>query len=119
LANAEIVIQEWIETAIELGRPIPEPEIGRLETRDWRLEIREPVLSPSIDSELALSLSKGQALSKDWEIATCHLLPITDYCLLFTAYCLLKKGGGAIVGKWHHQQNEQFPFGVGRSKELL
>ena len=29
LANAEIVIQEWIETAHELGRPIPEPK-GRL-----------------------------------------------------------------------------------------
>lgn len=29
LANVEVVIQEWIETAQELGRPIPEPK-GRL-----------------------------------------------------------------------------------------
>ena len=29
LANAEIIIQEWIETAQELRRPIPEPK-GRL-----------------------------------------------------------------------------------------
>jgi predicted RNase H-like HicB family nuclease len=29
LANAEVVIQEWIETASELGRAIPEPK-GRL-----------------------------------------------------------------------------------------
>lgn len=29
LANAEIVIREWIETAQELGRPIPQPK-GRL-----------------------------------------------------------------------------------------
>jgi predicted RNase H-like HicB family nuclease len=29
LANAEAVIAEWIETAQELGRPIPEPK-GRL-----------------------------------------------------------------------------------------
>ena len=29
LANAEIVIQEWLETATALGRPIPEPK-GRL-----------------------------------------------------------------------------------------
>ncbi len=29
LANAEIVIREWIETAKELGRVIPEPR-GRL-----------------------------------------------------------------------------------------
>jgi predicted RNase H-like HicB family nuclease len=29
LANVEVVIQEWIETARELGRPIPEPK-GRL-----------------------------------------------------------------------------------------
>jgi predicted RNase H-like HicB family nuclease len=27
--NAEIIIQEWIETAQALGRPIPEPK-GRL-----------------------------------------------------------------------------------------
>jgi len=29
LANAEVVIKEWIETAQELGRPIPKPK-GRL-----------------------------------------------------------------------------------------
>jgi len=29
LANAKIIISEWIETAKELGRPIPEPK-GRL-----------------------------------------------------------------------------------------
>ena len=29
LANAEVVIQEWIETARQLGRSIPEPR-GRL-----------------------------------------------------------------------------------------
>ena len=29
LANAERVIEEWIETASELGRPIPKPK-GRL-----------------------------------------------------------------------------------------
>ncbi|HEX3743475.1 MAG TPA: type II toxin-antitoxin system HicB family antitoxin [Bryobacteraceae bacterium] len=29
LENAETVIQEWIETAREVGRPIPEPK-GRL-----------------------------------------------------------------------------------------
>ena len=29
LANAEVVINEWIETAQQLGRPVPEPK-GRL-----------------------------------------------------------------------------------------
>jgi len=29
LANVEVVMKEWIETAKELGRPIPEPK-GRL-----------------------------------------------------------------------------------------
>ena len=29
LANVEIVMQQWVETAKELGRPIPEPK-GRL-----------------------------------------------------------------------------------------
>lgn len=30
VANAEIAIQEWIETTKELGRPIPEPKGHRL-----------------------------------------------------------------------------------------
>lgn len=29
LDNAQVVIHEWIETAMELGRPIPQPK-GRL-----------------------------------------------------------------------------------------
>jgi predicted RNase H-like HicB family nuclease len=29
LANVQVIIAEWIETATELGRPIPEPR-GRL-----------------------------------------------------------------------------------------
>jgi predicted RNase H-like HicB family nuclease len=29
LQNAEVIFQEWLETAQELGRPIPEPR-GRL-----------------------------------------------------------------------------------------
>lgn len=29
IANAEVVIREWIETALELGRTVPEPK-GRL-----------------------------------------------------------------------------------------
>jgi predicted RNase H-like HicB family nuclease len=29
LANAEVIIREWIETARELGRPVPEPR-GKL-----------------------------------------------------------------------------------------
>lgn len=28
-ANVEVAIREWIETAQELGRPIPEPTVGR------------------------------------------------------------------------------------------
>ena len=27
VANVEVVIQEWLETARELGRPIPEPKV--------------------------------------------------------------------------------------------
>lgn len=29
LANVQVIIEEWLETARELGRPIPEPK-GRL-----------------------------------------------------------------------------------------
>jgi len=29
LSNAEVIIQEWVETSKELGRPIPQPK-GRL-----------------------------------------------------------------------------------------
>ena len=32
LANVDVIIQEWIETARELGRAIPEPK-GRLNVR--------------------------------------------------------------------------------------
>ena len=39
LNNAEIIIQEWIETAQDLGRSIPEPR-GRLRTRDG---VRPPI----------------------------------------------------------------------------
>jgi predicted RNase H-like HicB family nuclease len=30
LANVAVIMQEWIETALELGRPIPQPR-GRLQ----------------------------------------------------------------------------------------
>jgi predicted RNase H-like HicB family nuclease len=30
IANVEVVIAEWIETAKELGRAVPEPKGGRL-----------------------------------------------------------------------------------------
>jgi predicted RNase H-like HicB family nuclease len=30
LKNAEVVIREWIETAKELGRDVPEPKKGKL-----------------------------------------------------------------------------------------
>jgi predicted RNase H-like HicB family nuclease len=30
VANAEVVIREWIETAKEVGRPVPEPKKRRL-----------------------------------------------------------------------------------------
>ena len=29
VTNAEVIVKEWIETALELGRPIPQPK-GRL-----------------------------------------------------------------------------------------
>jgi predicted RNase H-like HicB family nuclease len=30
VTNAEVVIREWIETAKEMGRPVPEPKKRRL-----------------------------------------------------------------------------------------
>ena len=42
VANAELIINEWIETANKLGRPVPEPK-GRL---IFRLMARAAFLSP-------------------------------------------------------------------------
>ena len=33
LQSAKVVIREWIETAKELGRPIPQPRRGRTATK--------------------------------------------------------------------------------------
>ena len=66
LANAEIVIQEWIETAQALGRPIPRPQ-GRLLT------------VPEAADRLGLSIAMvrrycaqgklpAQKLGRDWAI---------------------------------------------------
>ena len=30
IRNAEVVIDEWVETAMEVGRPVPEPKGRRL-----------------------------------------------------------------------------------------
>ena len=30
LANAQQVVEEWIQSAQELGRPVPEPQIGTI-----------------------------------------------------------------------------------------
>ena len=32
LSNIEVVIEEWLDTAKELGRPIPEPQVRHLLT---------------------------------------------------------------------------------------
>jgi hypothetical protein len=45
LANVEIIIQEWIETAKELGRPIPAPR-GPLSLKTKRQRVRDPIQKP-------------------------------------------------------------------------
>ena len=46
LANAQVVIQEWIETAQDLGRPIPEPR-GRLMFADVLCIMHRACSSPT------------------------------------------------------------------------
>ena len=66
LAHAETIIQEWIETARELGRPVPEPQ-GR-----W-------LTVPEAADRLGLSLAmvrrycatgklQAQKLGRDWAV---------------------------------------------------
>jgi predicted RNase H-like HicB family nuclease len=50
LANAETVIAGWIETARELGRPIPEPRGRRSRSRVWNLS-RFPGFRSSLPCE--------------------------------------------------------------------
>ena len=65
LANVEIIIQEWIETAEELDRPIPAPR-GRLAFVQQALQapprsvhrenvpsVHRPLVLPAYDSSLA------------------------------------------------------------------
>jgi len=47
LANVETVIAEWLETAKELGRPIPEPK-GRLLSASYGLLLRKRTRHPDI-----------------------------------------------------------------------
>jgi excisionase family DNA binding protein len=66
LANAETVIREWIETAGELGRPIPQPQ-GRL------LSIPEAAerlgLSPAMVRRYCASgRLPAQKVGRDWTV---------------------------------------------------
>ena len=36
LANLEVIVREWVETAREIGRPVPRPR-GRLMAVAWKL----------------------------------------------------------------------------------
>ena len=44
LANAEVIIREWIETARELDRPVPEPR-GRLMYAFYESAVVKPPLT--------------------------------------------------------------------------
>jgi predicted RNase H-like HicB family nuclease len=39
IANAQVVISEWLETARELGRPVPEPK-GRLHSCEASIVVK-------------------------------------------------------------------------------
>src|SRR5258708_35315193 len=57
LANAEVVIAEWLETARELGRPIPEPK------GHSRLPERSGVLPPIAHAKIPRLYSSFKILS--------------------------------------------------------
>ena len=63
LSNAETVIQEWIETAAELGRPVPEP--GR--KRRIGLDMPDDLLS-----SVAAEAGRREKSVSEWIIDMCR-----------------------------------------------
>jgi len=66
LANAEVIIQEWIETARELGRPIPTPQ-GRLLTISETAE-RLGLSVAMVRRYCADGKLPAQKVGRDWTI---------------------------------------------------
>jgi excisionase family DNA binding protein len=66
LANAETIIQEWIETALDLGRIIPAPQ-GRLLTISETAE-RLGLSNAMVRRYCATSKLLAQKIGRDWAI---------------------------------------------------
>jgi len=66
LANAETIIQEWIETARDLGRPIPAPQ-GRLLTISEAAE-RLGLSVAMVRRYCADGKIRAQKVGRDWAI---------------------------------------------------
>ncbi len=103
LANAEVIIQEWIETAKELGRQIPEPK-GRLVFAQSfvkydpikhysQAEIEKAVKDYDVET-LSLVVLSVALYSKDYEYAV-------NLCVQFSSHEHFNVRGNAIQGFGH------------------
>ena len=66
LANAETIIQEWVETARELGRPIPLPQ-GRLMTIPEAAE-RLGLSVAMVRRYCSMGKLPAQKVGRDWAV---------------------------------------------------
>jgi excisionase family DNA binding protein len=66
LANAETIIQEWIDTANELGRPIPTPQ-GRLMTIPEAAE-RLGLSVAMVRRYCSKGILPAQKVGRDWTV---------------------------------------------------
>jgi predicted RNase H-like HicB family nuclease len=57
IENVQVIIQEWIEVAIEFGRPIPEPVYGQISEKGMLVEDADNSIKHSNKRQTKISIA--------------------------------------------------------------